>query len=104
LRGVVEWDEQLTGLDRQAGPQSVRVRAHLVEAEFPASAEFEREPTVTVAEVAHELGRAAVVDREKVGKRVAHQVGELAALLGDAARAHEVLFSTRVLKKTGLRF
>lgn len=35
---------------------------------------------------------------------VDRQVGEIAALLGDAARAHEVLFSTRVLKKTGLRF
>jgi len=32
------------------------------------------------------------------------QVGEIAALLGDAARAHEVLYSTKVLKKTGLRF
>ncbi|MFO1283538.1 MAG: Lrp/AsnC family transcriptional regulator [Burkholderiales bacterium] len=35
---------------------------------------------------------------------VDRQVGEIGALLGDAARAHEVLFSTRVLKKTGLRF
>jgi len=32
------------------------------------------------------------------------QVREIAALLGDAVRAHDVLFSTRVLKKTGLRF
>ena len=32
------------------------------------------------------------------------QVREIAALLGDAARAHDVLYSTRVLKKTGLRF
>ena len=32
------------------------------------------------------------------------QVREIAALLGDAVRAHEVLYSTRVLKKTGLRF
>jgi len=32
------------------------------------------------------------------------QVDEIAAVLGDAARAHEVLYSTRVLKKTGLRF
>ena len=30
--------------------------------------------------------------------------GEIAALLGDAVRAHDVLYSTRVLKKTGLRF
>ncbi len=32
------------------------------------------------------------------------QVREIAALLGGFARAHDVLFSTRVLKKTGLRF
>lgn len=32
------------------------------------------------------------------------QVREIASLLGDAARAHEVLYSTRILKKTGLRF
>ncbi|GMU72118.1 MAG: hypothetical protein AMXMBFR42_15770 [Burkholderiales bacterium] len=32
------------------------------------------------------------------------QVDEIAVVLGDAARAHEVLYSTRVLKKTGLRF
>jgi siroheme decarboxylase len=30
-------------------------------------------------------------------------VGEIAAVLGPAARSHEVLFSTRILKKTGLR-
>jgi DNA-binding Lrp family transcriptional regulator len=32
------------------------------------------------------------------------QVADIAALLGDAARAHDVLYSTRILKKTGLRF
>ena len=32
------------------------------------------------------------------------QVREIAALLGDAVRARDVLYSTRVLKKTGLRF
>lgn len=32
------------------------------------------------------------------------QVREIAALLGEAARARDVLYSTRVLKKTGLRF
>ncbi len=32
------------------------------------------------------------------------QVREIAALLGHAVRAHDVLYSTRVLKKTGLRF
>lgn len=37
--------------------------------------------------------------RDEVGARIA----EIAALLGDAARAHEVLYSSRVLKKTGLR-
>lgn len=31
------------------------------------------------------------------------KVAEIAALVGPAARAHEVLFSTRILKKTGLR-
>jgi DNA-binding Lrp family transcriptional regulator len=31
-------------------------------------------------------------------------VAEIAALLGAHARAHEVLYSTRILKKTGLRF
>ena len=31
------------------------------------------------------------------------QVAEIAALLGDAARRHDVLYSTRILKKTGLR-
>ncbi|MDN4984046.1 AsnC family transcriptional regulator [Bradyrhizobium arachidis] len=31
------------------------------------------------------------------------KVVEIAALVGPAARAHEVLFSTRILKKTGLR-
>ena len=31
------------------------------------------------------------------------RVGEIAAMLGDAARAHDVLYSTRILKKTGVR-
>jgi len=31
------------------------------------------------------------------------KVAEIARLLGPAARAHEVLYSTRILKKTGLR-
>jgi DNA-binding Lrp family transcriptional regulator len=31
------------------------------------------------------------------------KVTEIAVLVGPAARAHEVLFSTRILKKTGLR-
>lgn len=31
------------------------------------------------------------------------KVAEIAVLVGPAARAHEVLFSTRILKKTGLR-
>lgn len=30
-------------------------------------------------------------------------VAEIAALIGPAARAHDILFSTRILKKTGLR-
>jgi len=32
------------------------------------------------------------------------RVAEIAALLGTACRAHETLFSRRILKKTGLRF
>jgi len=31
------------------------------------------------------------------------KVAEIAVLVGSGARAHEVLFSTRILKKTGLR-
>lgn len=38
-------------------------------------------------------------DRAEVDEKVA----EIAALLGPACRAHDVLFSTRILKKTGLR-
>ena len=38
-------------------------------------------------------------DRDEVLNKVEH----IAALLGNAQRAHEVLFSTRILKKTGLR-
>jgi len=34
---------------------------------------------------------------------VAAKVARIAAVLGDAARAHDVLYSTRILKKTGLR-
>jgi hypothetical protein len=30
-------------------------------------------------------------------------VAQIAELLGIAARAHDVLYSTRILKKTGLR-
>ena len=45
---------------------------------------------------------AMVHGRDRTGCEL--QVREIAALLGDAVRAHEVLYSTRVLKKTGLRF
>ncbi|SMB28492.1 Protein NirH [Sterolibacterium denitrificans] len=34
---------------------------------------------------------------------VAAQVAQIAALLGPACRRHDVLYSTRILKKTGLR-
>jgi siroheme decarboxylase len=34
---------------------------------------------------------------------VRSKVGEIAGLIGPAARGHDVLFSTRILKKTGLR-
>lgn len=38
-------------------------------------------------------------DREEVGAKVE----AIAAVLGEACRAHEVLYSARILKKTGLR-
>lgn len=38
-------------------------------------------------------------DRVEVEAKVA----QIAAVVGDAARAHDVLYSTRILKKTGLR-
>ena len=38
-------------------------------------------------------------NREEVAARVA----EIAALLGAACRAHDILYSTAILKKTGLR-
>ncbi len=34
---------------------------------------------------------------------VAARVAEIAALLGDASRGHDILYSTAILKKTGLR-
>ncbi len=34
---------------------------------------------------------------------VANKVADIGRVLGDAARAHDVLFSTRILKKTGVR-
>lgn len=34
---------------------------------------------------------------------VEEQVNQIAALIGDADRGHEILYSTRILKKTGLR-
>lgn len=37
------------------------------------------------------------------GPEVDAEVAQIAALLGPACRAHEVLFSERILKKTGLR-
>jgi DNA-binding Lrp family transcriptional regulator len=39
-------------------------------------------------------------DRAEVERKTA----EIARVLGDAARAHDILYSTRILKKTGLRF
>ena len=36
-------------------------------------------------------------------EEVEDQVAQIARLLGEAARAHDVLYSTRILKKTGLR-
>jgi DNA-binding Lrp family transcriptional regulator len=37
--------------------------------------------------------------RDEVGAKV----DEIAGLIGSAARGHDILFSTRILKKTGLR-
>ena len=37
-------------------------------------------------------------------EEVESKLGEIAALLGEACRAHDVLYSTRILKKSGLRF
>ena len=34
---------------------------------------------------------------------VTEKAGEIARVLGDSARAHDILYSTRILKKTGLR-
>ncbi len=39
----------------------------------------------------------------KTQEEIAHKVQRIAALLGDQCDAHEVLVSTRILKKTGLR-
>ena len=36
-------------------------------------------------------------------EEVLEKVGEMASLLGECVRSHDVLFSTRILKKTGLR-
>ena len=39
----------------------------------------------------------------KTREEVAVRVAAIAALLGEHCRGHEVLYSTRILKKTGLR-
>jgi DNA-binding Lrp family transcriptional regulator len=39
----------------------------------------------------------------KTREQVAAEVEAIAALLGEHCRGHEVLYSTRILKKTGLR-
>ncbi|TXL01914.1 protein nirH [Methylococcaceae bacterium HT1] len=39
----------------------------------------------------------------KTTESAAQQIEQIAALLGEHCRAHEVLYSTRILKKTGLR-
>jgi hypothetical protein len=41
--------------------------------------------------------------RGRARAEVEDQVREIAVLLGTAARGHDILFSTRILKKTGLR-
>jgi predicted MarR family transcription regulator len=35
---------------------------------------------------------------------VIKKVEDIALLLGDADQGHEILFSTKILKKTGMRF
>jgi hypothetical protein len=39
----------------------------------------------------------------KTAADAALQINQIAALLGTHSRAHEVLYSTRILKKNGLR-
>ena len=39
----------------------------------------------------------------KSREEVAHQVAHIADYLGDRVRSHSILYSTRILKKTGLR-
>ena len=41
----------------------------------------------------------AIIDRDEVLEKLE----QIARLLGNSCRRHEVLFSTRILKKTGLR-
>ena len=36
-------------------------------------------------------------------REVAARVAEIATLLGDACRGNDILYSTRILKKTGMR-
>ena len=40
---------------------------------------------------------------DKTREEVEERVAEISALLGDACRGHDILYSTRILKKTGLR-
>jgi siroheme decarboxylase len=39
----------------------------------------------------------------KTQESVDSEIAQIKTLLGDACRAHTVLFSTKILKKTGLR-
>ena len=57
------------------------------------------------AEGAHLVGQEAVTLTQirpatYLGKG---KVDEIAGLIGPAARGHDILFSTRILKKTGMR-
>ena len=48
----------------------------------------------------HVNGCVHGTDRDEVRDKVT----QIALLLGDADQGHEILFSTKILKKTGMRF
>ena len=60
-------------------------------------------PLYDVSAMGGSLTLAALSVPEKRYEEVGSKVGEIADLLGRHCRARDVLFSTRILKKTGLR-
>jgi type IV secretory pathway TrbL component len=69
-----------------------------------ASARCLSSPIATAARVTRPTG-ATTFSRWSMAARARRRAraGEIALLIGPAARAHDILFSTRILKKTGLR-